>query len=134
MTSATQTSATHAWSLAIDFGTSNSAAAHSGATSRSIEALSLTHTSNLMPSAVFVDTAGTVLVGGAALNSAAQNPAGFIASPKRLIGAQPAVAANGHTLPIYALVAAVMRTIIGRGVAAHAGTMPDRVVLTHPEA
>lgn len=134
MTSATQTSATHAWSLAIDFGTSNSAAAHSGATSRSIEALSLTHTSNLMPSAVFVDTAGTVLVGGAALNSAAQNPAGFIASPKRLIGAQPAIAANGHTLPIYALVAAVMRTIIGRGVAAHAGTMPDRVVLTHPEA
>ncbi|MGW8813081.1 Hsp70 family protein [Gordonia terrae] len=134
MTSATQTSATHAWSLAIDFGTSNSAAAHSGATSRSIEALSLTHTSNLMPSAVFVDTAGTVLVGGAALNSAAQNPAGFIASPKRLIGGQPAIAANGHTLPIYALVAAVMRTIIGRGVAAHAGTMPDRVVLTHPEA
>ncbi|MFC9980892.1 Hsp70 family protein [Gordonia sp. NPDC127522] len=134
MTSASHTSAPHAWSLAIDFGTSNSAAAHSGATSRSIEALSLTHTSNLMPSAVFVDTAGTVLVGGAALNSAAQNPAGFIASPKRLIGAQPAVAANGHTLPIYALVAAVMRTIIGRGVAAHAGTMPDRVVLTHPEA
>ncbi|KSU55590.1 MULTISPECIES: Hsp70 family protein [Gordonia] len=134
MTSATQTSAPHAWSLAIDFGTSNSAAAHSGATSRSIEALALTHASNLMPSAVFVDTAGTVLVGGAALNSAAQNPAGFIASPKRLIGAQPAVAANGHTLPIYALVAAVMRTIIGRGVAAHAGTMPDRVVLTHPEA
>ncbi|MBN0974210.1 MULTISPECIES: Hsp70 family protein [unclassified Gordonia (in: high G+C Gram-positive bacteria)] len=134
MTSATQTSATHAWSLAIDFGTSNSVAAHSGATSRSIEALSLTHTSNLMPSAVFVDTAGTVLVGGAALNSAAQNPAGFIASPKRLIGGQPAVAANGHTLPIYGLVAAVMRTIIGRGVAAHAGTMPDRVVLTHPEA
>ncbi|MGW6033371.1 Hsp70 family protein [Gordonia terrae] len=128
------TTATHAWSLAIDFGTSNSAAAHSGATSRSIEALSLTHTSNLMPSAVFVDTAGTVLVGGAALNSAAQNPAGFIASPKRLIGAQPAIAANGHTLPIYGLVAAVMRTIIGRGVAAHAGTMPDRVVLTHPEA
>ncbi|OCW86012.1 molecular chaperone DnaK [Nocardia farcinica] len=134
MTSATQTSATHAWSLAIDFGTSNSAAAHSGATSRSIEALSLTHTSNLMPSAVFVDPAGTVLVGGAALNSAAQNPAGFIASPKRLIGGQPAIASNGHTLPIYALVAAVMRTIIGRGVAAHAGTMPDRVVLTHPEA
>lgn len=134
MTSATQTSAPHAWSLAIDFGTSNSAAAHSGATSRSIEALALTHASNLMPSAVFVDPAGTVLVGGAALNSAAQNPAGFIASPKRLIGAQPAVAANGHTLPIYTLVAAVMRTIIGRGVAAHAGTMPDRVVLTHPEA
>ena len=128
------TSVTHAWSLAIDFGTSNSAAAHSGATSRSIEALSLTHTSNLMPSAVFVDTAGAVLVGGAALNSAAHNPAGFIASPKRLIGAQPAVSANGRTLPVYALVAAVMRTVIGRGVAAHAGAMPDRVVLTHPEA
>ncbi|WGJ88141.1 hypothetical protein [Gordonia sp. SMJS1] len=75
------TSATRAWSLAIDFGTSNSAAAHSGATSRSIEALSLTHTSNLMPSAVFVDPAGTVLVGGAALNSATQNPAGSSLHP-----------------------------------------------------
>ncbi|UOG23801.1 Hsp70 family protein (plasmid) [Gordonia amicalis] len=128
------TSASHTWTLAIDFGTSNSAAAHSGATSGSIEALSLSHTSHLMPSAVFVDNPNNILVGAAAVNAAAQNPAGFIASPKRLIGHQDGVSANGHTVPTYALVSAVMRTIIGRGLAAHAGVMPERVVLTHPEA
>ncbi|WP_168700838.1 Hsp70 family protein [Gordonia paraffinivorans] len=128
------TAASHTWSLAIDFGTSNSAAAHSGATSGSIEALSLSHTSNLMPSAVFVDGPAGILVGAAALNAAAQNPAGFVASPKRLIGQQPGVRANGFDVPTSALVAAVMRAIVGRGLAAHAGVMPDRVVLTHPEA
>ncbi|MEE3852254.1 Hsp70 family protein [Gordonia sp. LSe1-13] len=123
-----------AWTLAIDFGTSNSAAAHSGATSGGIETLSLSHTSNLMPSAVYVAGPGGITVGDAAINAAQQNPAGFVASPKRLIGADPTSTVNGQTMPTYALVSAVIGAILARGKAAHAGAPPAQVVLTHPEA
>ncbi|RPA12351.1 Hsp70 family protein [Gordonia sp. OPL2] len=122
------------WTLAIDFGTSNSAAAHSGATSGGIEALSLSHTSNLMPSAVYVAAPDRITVGEAAVDAAQHNPSGYIASPKRLIGADPMCTVNGHTMPTYALVAAVLGAIIQRGKAAHAGAPPERLVLTHPEA
>ncbi|MXP21411.1 Hsp70 family protein [Gordonia sp. HNM0687] len=122
------------WILAIDFGTSNSAAAHSGATSGGVETLSLTHTSNLMPSAVFLETPERVIVGYAAIDAAQHNPAGYVASPKRLIGGQSVTTVNGHTVPTATLVSAVLRTIIGRAVAAHAGHPPSQVVLTHPEA
>jgi hypothetical protein len=122
------------WILAIDFGTSNSAAAHSGATSGGVETLSLTHTSNLMPSAVFLETPDRIIVGDAAVDAAQHNPAGYVASPKRLIGGQSAATVNGHTVPTARLVSAVLRTIIGRAVAAHAGQPPSQVVLTHPEA
>ncbi|AZG46870.1 Hsp70 family protein [Gordonia insulae] len=123
-----------AWTLAIDFGTSNSAAAHSGATSGGIETLSLSHTSNLMPSSVFVAAPDRIIVGDAAVNHAQQNPAGFVSSPKRLIGGNPTTTVNGFTMPTHSLVAAVMGAIIQRGKAAHAGVPPTQVVLTHPEA
>jgi molecular chaperone HscA len=122
------------WTLAIDFGTSNSAAAHSGATSGGIEALSLSHTSNLMPSAVYVAAPDRITVGEAAVDAAQHNPSGYVASPKRLIGADPTCTVNGHTIPTYALVAAVLGAIVQRGKAAHAGAPPERLVLTHPEA
>lgn len=123
-----------AWTLAIDFGTSNSAAAHSGATTGRIETLSLTHTSNLMPSSVFVAGPQAISVGDAAINQAQQHPAGFVPSPKRLIGGAPTATVNNITLPTYAMVSAVMRAIISRGAAAHAGQPPTQLVLTHPEA
>ncbi|UVF80291.1 Hsp70 family protein [Gordonia mangrovi] len=126
---------TAAWTLAIDFGTSNSAAAHSGATSGGIETLPLSHTSNLMPSAVYVAPhGGQITVGEAAINAAQQNPAGFVASPKRLIGAEPTCTVHGQTMQTHVLVSAVIRAIIARGMAAHAGAPPTQVVLTHPEA
>ncbi len=125
---------TTAWTLAIDFGTSNSAAAHSGATSGGIETLSLTHTSNLMPSSVYVAAPDRIFVGDAAVDQAQQNPAGFVASPKRLIGADPFCTVNGFRFPTYVLVAAVLGSIIGRACSAHAGQPPSQLVLTHPEA
>ncbi len=126
--------ASHGWILAIDFGTSNSAAAHSGATSGGIETLPLTHTSNLMPSSVHVDGPQRISVGEAAINAALANPAGFVASPKRMITGSTGVTLAGVTMPMSSLVGAVMRSIVDRAKAAHAGQMPDRVVLTHPEA
>ncbi|MDL9947372.1 Hsp70 family protein [Gordonia sp. ABSL11-1] len=122
------------WTLAIDFGTSNSAAAHSGATSGGIETLSLSHTSNLMPSAVYVAAPDRITVGEAAVDAAQHNPSCYVASPKRLIGADPTCTINGHTMPTYALVAAVLGAIVQRGKAAHAGAPPERLVFTHPEA
>ena len=133
----TQDTHTHmspTWILAIDFGTSNSAAAHSGATSGSIETLSLSHTSNLMPSSVYVASPERISVGEPARNLAQQNPVGFVASPKRLITGAPTTVIAGYTMPSALPVAAVMSAIISRGKAAHAGQLPAQVVLTHPEA
>lgn len=122
------------WLLGIDFGTSNTAAAHSGATSGAVETLALSHTSNVMSSAVYVDTPDRIAVGDVAINSAELNPAAFVPSPKRLIGQQSVVNVNGYSLPPYVLVAAVLRSVLGRAGAAHGGQPPTHLVLTHPEA
>ncbi|MGC5257251.1 Hsp70 family protein [Gordonia sp. DT218] len=122
-----------AWTLAIDFGTSNSAAAHSGATSRAVEPLSLSHASHLMPSSVYVASPDNIFVGDSAINQAQQDPAGFVASPKRLITGKPTIIVNGMALQAHVLVTAVMQAIINRGKAAHSGEPPSHVVLTHPE-
>lgn len=122
------------WTLAIDFGTSNSAAAHSAATTGTVETLSLSHTSHLMPSSVYVASPDQIYVGDAALNQAQRDPAGFVPAPKRLITGQPSIIVNEIALPSYALVAAVLATVLNRGKAAHAGQPPAQVVLTHPEA
>jgi Hsp70 protein len=122
------------WLLGIDFGTSNTAAAHSGATSGVVETLALSHTSNVMSSAVFVDTPDRIAVGDVALNSAERNPASFIPSPKRLVGQQSVINVNGYSLPAYVLIGAVLRSVLGRAAAAHGGQPPAHLVLTHPEA
>ncbi|EME15346.1 Hsp70 family protein [Rhodococcus triatomae] len=121
------------WWLSVDFGTSNTAAAHSGATSGRVEVLPLSHRSNLMPSAVYVDAPDRIAVGDVAANEAQRNPAGYLPAPKRLVG-PPTLTVNGFTLPTSAPVAAVLRSVVARAVAAHAGTAPAGVVLTHPEA
>ncbi|GAA1457237.1 Hsp70 family protein [Williamsia maris] len=121
------------WFLSIDFGTSNTAAAHSAALSGAIESLSLSHAGNLMPSGVFVDAPDRIAVGEHAANEAQRNPAAYIPAPKRLVG-QPSVAVNGFIVPTSAPIAAVLRTVFSRAVALHAGQMPAHLVLTHPEA
>ena len=121
------------WVLSIDFGTSNTAAAHSGATSGAIETLSLSHAGNLMPSSVFVESPHRILVGDVALNEAQRNPAGFLPAPKRLVG-QPAVVVNGFQIATAEPIAAVLWNVLQRALAAHAGRPPSHVVLTHPEA
>lgn len=121
------------WWLAIDFGTSNTAAAHVGAADGTIAPVSLTHRSNLLPSAVFVRSAGDILTGDAAHNAAQAHPAGFVAAPKRLI-AQPVLRIDGTDVPPSRVVAAVLRTVYSKAVALHNGTPPAHVVLTHPEA
>lgn len=57
-----------AWHLSVDFGTSNSAAAHTGPLSGNVEALPLSHRSNLIPSAVYVQEDDKIYTGDTALS------------------------------------------------------------------
>ncbi|MFD6860042.1 Hsp70 family protein [Rhodococcus sp. NPDC060090] len=121
------------WWLAIDFGTSNTAAAHTRAGDGTIHPVSLTHRSNLLPSAVFVRADGEILTGDAAQNAAAHHPDRFVPAPKRLI-AQPFIRAGGVDMTPSQMIAAVLRSVVRRAAALHNDVPPERVVLTHPEA
>ncbi|MHA4854540.1 Hsp70 family protein [Rhodococcus sp. MSC1_016] len=121
------------WLLGIDFGTSNTAAAHTGAVSGAVEALQLSHNRTTMSSAVFVESPHQIAVGDVATNRAETNPAAYLPSPKRVIG-QDVVHVNGYSIPSSVPVAAVLDSVMARARAAHAGQAPARLVLTHPEA
>ena len=121
------------WVLGVDFGTSNTAAAHLDLATGSVATVPLTHQGNLMPSAVFVESPESILVGEVALNRSESNPGGFIPSPKRAL-VQGVLHANGYDLPPSAAVAAILSAVVTRATTAHAGRPPARLVLTHPEA
>ncbi|MBT0568558.1 Hsp70 family protein [Williamsia sp. CHRR-6] len=121
------------WHLSIDFGTSNTAAAHTAPVSGAVETLALSHAGNLMPSGVHMTGPDRIAVGDHAANEAHRDPWHFIPSPKRLVG-QPSVIIDGSPAPTWLPISAVMRQVITRATNAHAGQPPASVVLTHPEA
>lgn len=123
-------------SLAIDFGTSNTAAAVTDPRT-GIHTLSLTHHGNLMSSSVFVRSVPVrslddILVGDAAVNAADSDPSAFVPSPKRLVS-MPAVSVHGTPVPRTALFAAVIGNVYQRALRHNNNAPPSRVVLTHPE-
>ena len=120
------------WVLAVDFGTSNTSAAHRIGPDR-VESLPLTHTSNLMPSSVYVDPRGTITTGDVAVNQATLDPAGFVVAPKAYV-TTGTVLVRGHDVPVAATIASVLRTVHARALHAHNNQPPAEVVLTHPEA
>lgn len=122
------------WALSIDFGTSNTAAAHTSAVSGRIETLALTHHGYLLSSSVAIGAGGTVLTGAAAAAEADRNPAVFVPSPKRLVGQVSSVRIGGADIAVEAMISGVLATVLDRALAAHNRQMPSRVVLTHPEA
>ncbi|MGP6174414.1 Hsp70 family protein [Corynebacterium sp. A21] len=122
------------WNLAIDFGTSNTAAAHTAPLSGTVETLALSHRGNLMPSAVHTDSgAGHLLSGDTALSKGRRDPARLVPSPKRYID-HDVIQLAGADVPVVEVIATVLRSVIERGMAQHAGTRPATVTLTHPEA
>lgn len=133
MNDPTHPAPTPGWTLSIDFGTSNTAAAQRSTRRTGVEAVALTHQGNLMSSSVFVDGPDRIDVGDVALNRAQTAPASFIASPKRLVG-QGSVRAAGLELPIAVPIAAVLRSVIDRATAYRRGQPPSDLILTHPEA
>ncbi|QGU01399.1 Chaperone protein HscA [Corynebacterium kalinowskii] len=123
---------TDAWHLAIDFGTSNTSAAHTSPLSGAIETLALTHRSNLLPSAVYWAGDG-IASGENALMQGRKDPANLMLSPKRYID-HDVVQLGGREVQELDLVAAVLRNAIEQAKAQHSGVAPATVTLTHPEA
>lgn len=124
---------TNDWHLAIDFGTSNTAAAHTTPGRGEVETLPLTHQGNLLPSAVYADESGALHVGYSALNHATARPDAFLASPKRAIELDT-VNLAGRSIPTKSLVAAVLARVLDTARSQHNGTNPASITLTHPEA
>lgn len=122
-----------AWDLSIDFGTSNTAAAHTSPSGNGVQVLPLSYQSNAIPSAVFVESPELVYAGEAAVQRADDRPQAFVPAPKRLLG-YGAASVNGYEVAPSVLVAAVLRSVYDRALSLHNNCPPRRVVLTHPEA
>lgn len=120
------------WHLAIDFGTSNTSAAHTAPLSGNIETLALTHRSNLLPSAVYLAN-GSIASGETALMQGRKDPANLMLSPKRYID-HDLVQLDGREVSELDLVGAVLQNAIEQAKSQHSGTSPATVTLTHPEA
>lgn len=116
------------WSLAIDLGTTNTVAAVRTGTAAPVE-LELSATQSSLPSQVFL-SASSVYVGDAALEHAAEDPASFYPSPKRLLMQTPE-SQLGTLRPVFG---ALYREVYRRALGQYGPGTPDRVVLTHPEA
>jgi molecular chaperone DnaK len=115
--------------LSIDFGTSNTAAAFRRGDREPVE-LRLSEGS-LLPSAVYVESDSSMLVGHDAIGAASIDPRRFVPAPKRLIG-DPDVPIGDRDLPVSDLVAAVLQDVM-RTAHVHASPAFDSIVLTHPE-
>ncbi|NUS43215.1 MAG: Hsp70 family protein, partial [Mycobacteriaceae bacterium] len=122
------------WLLAVDFGTSNTAAAHINELSGVVQALPLSHGGNLIPSAVFVDSGGQIEVGEVAVNRSAADRSALVTSPKQLItSGQLNIHVGGWDAPAHSLVAGVLRAVLIRSQEHHGDQPPAGLVLTHPE-
>lgn len=121
------------WILSIDFGTSNTAAAHTNPTRGGVEAVNLSHDRMTMTSSVYIETPDQVDTGDVALNKAEDNPDGFLAAPKRVVP-QQVFQINGYDVPASTPVAAILDSVVKRASREHNNQRPSELVLTHPEA
>ncbi len=118
------------WSLAVDFGTSNTAAAVQRVGERP-KPLRLDADGDQMPSAVLVRD-HEITIGTAAVRAMRVYPSCFERSPKRLVG-QRSVALGDAEIEIEEIVAKVLAGVRGRALRHFNGTEPARLILTHPE-
>lgn len=117
------------WSLAIDFGTSNTAASYRIGTGPA-QPVRLSDQAHQMPSAVLF-TEGGIRVGTEAVRAQRVAPENFLESPKLHLG-QDAVFLGQADVEVLDLVSAVLGHAALRAVRAAGGSKPDLVVLTHP--
>jgi hypothetical protein len=119
-----------AWALAIDFGTSFTAAAVSRA--GHVEVLELDGARRI-PSVVCLTEDGGILVGEAAENRAALDPDRVERTPKEYVryGERTMVLAD-QQLSVAHVVGCVLRALWDEGLRQHSGTPPERLCLTHP--
>lgn len=116
------------WPLAIDLGTTNTVAAVRVGTAAPV-ALALSTDGAGLPSSVFL-SGSTVYTGQAAVDHAAEDPASFYHSPKRLLMQVP----EGQMDALRPVFAALYREVYRRALGQHGPVPPTRVVLTCPAA
>jgi molecular chaperone DnaK (HSP70) len=117
------------WVLAIDFGTTATAAAVREADGR-VAGLVLSDGTVTMPSSVLADPNG-VLVGTKADSAAGYSLDRYQPTPKRDVGRASVLLGESEFRPC-ALIAAVYAAIIGEAVRQHNRIPPQQLVLTHP--
>jgi molecular chaperone DnaK (HSP70) len=119
------------FALGVDFGTSNTVAVLRWPDGRARPLL--VDGSPLVPSAVYADPGGTLLVGRDAIHSARLDPARFEPNPKRRIDDQ-SVLLGDRELPVVDLVAAVLLRVAEEARRTTGGAPLDPVTLTCPAA
>ncbi|MFC0431616.1 Hsp70 family protein [Kutzneria buriramensis] len=115
--------------LSIDVGTSNTVAvlAVSGQQPRVVEV----DGAATMPTAVYADEAGVILVGHDAVRQSRVDPARFEANPRRRID-DGVLKLGGSVVPVTDALAAVLRRVLDETVRQLGGALPDEFRLTHP--
>jgi Hsp70 protein len=114
--------------LGIDFGTSHTTAVLRWPDGR-VRPL-LFDGSPLLPSAVYAEADGTLLVGRDAVHAARLDPARFEPSPKRRID-RDSVTLGDAEVPVTTMIAAVLSRVKDEAVRV-SGTRVDDLTLTHP--
>jgi len=114
--------------LGIDFGTTHTVAAVTGADGRGQPLLF--DASFLLPSAIYAESDGRLLVGRDAERSARLDPTRFEPNPKRRID-DGSVFLGTREHPVAELMSAVLRRV-GDEAARVAGSLPASTVLTYP--
>jgi hypothetical protein len=117
------------WVLAVDFGTTATAAAVREPDGR-VASLVLSSGTVTMPSSVLADPTG-LLVGAEADSAAGYSLDRYLPTPKRDIG-RPSVLLGESEFRPSTLIAAVYAAIIGEAVRQHNRVPPQQLVLTHP--
>jgi molecular chaperone DnaK (HSP70) len=115
--------------LGVDFGTSNTAAVVGTPDGRTRPLLF--DGSPLLPSAVYLDPGGRLLVGRDAERSSRLDPGRFEPNPKRRID-EGTLLLGGQAVPVARLVAAVLAHVFTEA-RRSLGAAPEQVRLTHPE-
>lgn len=115
--------------LSVDLGTSNTVAVLSvpGRATRVVEV----DGSATMPSAVFAEEGGELLVGRDAERRARLDPTRFEPNPKRRVDEQ-ALELGTDSVPVDEALAAVLRRVYDETVRQLGGTPPEQIRLTHP--
>jgi actin-like ATPase involved in cell morphogenesis len=126
------------WWLAVDFGTTNTAAAMTNrGTSGTVGASGAPTVleiegSKYLPSVVYKDDRGELFTGKTAARQAMLFPERAERVPKRALVAGETVVLGGAVVPAVDLVAAVLGRVYTEAVRYQGGSAPSRIVLTHP--
>src|SRR5262249_25671888 len=118
------------WVVALDFGTTATAAAV-GVVGGRVSELRLPDSAATMPSSVFADDDGQLVVGTEADNEGQPRLDAYEPTPKRRAG-HTSVRLGEHDFAPAELIGAVMAPVLGEAVRQHNNTTPGTVVLTHP--